>query len=120
MKKWLVLPLCFFLMALGSGQEDPPTYPYICSGDYSCPDCTNGTHRTGIICSVSGEHENTIWCHTEVEGDTLTCEARNGGEVVERDTATCERCSGSTGGGGGSGCDPSLPFWWIFCDPFAL
>ncbi len=120
MKKWLALPLCLGWMAAVLGEEEPPTFPYTCSGDYTCPDCPNGTHRAGIICLVSGEHQNSIWCHTEVEGDTLTCEARNGGEVVARDVVSCERCSGSGGGGGIGGCDPSLPFWWIFCNPFIL
>lgn len=115
MKKWGTLPLCFAFMALVSGAE----FPYQCSGDFDCPDCADGTDRTRITCQVLGEHSSPVWCHTDVQGDILICQARVGDNIVDEDEVRCERCRGGLGGGGG-GCDPIGPFWWIFCDPFAL
>ena len=115
MKKWWAIPAFLILATVLSGTD----IPYMCSGDYDCPDCPDGANRTLITCYVSGVNENPVWRHTETEGETLTCIARDGSIIVKEQTVRCERCTGGTGGGG-SGCDPTFPFWWLFCNPFAI
>ena len=89
--------------------------PYSCEGSVVCD--------SGCIasCSISGTADGATRCVTIGDGSVgITCEVWQG-EVLLSVTDTSCNCGGSGGSGGTGGvCDPTIPLWWIFCDPFPM
>ncbi len=117
MKRWFLPFIIFCGFAFGAEASQP----YSCQGILVCSDCPDGTARVMVMCSISGSYSGPVQCYAIANGDDITCQAKDGSVIIKEQTRSCEQCpNGSGGGNGGGGCDVAMPFWWLFCNPFAI
>ena len=90
--------------------------PYNCSGSTQCAD--------GCVasCSLSGSVEGATSCVTFATPDSISCKVKQGVTIIAQTETLCDCSGGGGGGSGGTGttCDPTIPLYWLYCDPFAM
>lgn len=91
---------------------------YFCTGTILCDDdCLSDT----ATCSLSGEVEGSTSCHTSQLNNAVKCEVKQGQDTVSSTTSKCLGCDGFGGADPNiNDCDYSDPFYWLYCDPFAV
>ncbi len=77
-----------------------------------------------------------VYCFVSIVGGVVACSENHcwvsckswdlDGNPIENNYYACDNCNenggggtGGTGGGGGN-CDYTQPFYWIYCDPWAM